>query len=71
MQQIKNIHRIDPEKKCHRQTNPLKDRQTDRQTDRHKDELMNRSDFIGPLQQGNRFDYVFQKFENKILNYLA
>ena len=32
--------------------------------------LMNRSDFIGPLQQRSRFDQVFQKFENKIFNYL-
>ena len=33
MQKIKNIHLVDPEKKCHRQTDPLTDRQTDRQTE--------------------------------------
>ena len=43
-----------------------------RQTDRQTDGETNRTDFIGPLPQGWRFDHVFYKFENKIfLNYLA
>ena len=42
-----------------------------RQTDRQTEGLMNRTDFIGPLLQKWRFDHVFQKFENKILNHLV
>ena len=43
-----------------------------RQTDRQTDGQTNRTDFIGPLPQGWRFDHVFYKFENKIfLKYLA
>ena len=39
------------------------DGQTDIWTD-------NRTDFVRPLSQGQRFDHVFQKFENKVfLNY--
>ena len=55
---MKNIHCVDPEKNVS-------------QTDRQKDGLMNRTDFIGPLLQRWRLDHAFQKFENKILNYLA
>ena len=59
----KNIHRVDPDKNVS---------QTDRQTDRQTDGLINRTDFIEPLMQRQRFDHVFQKLENKVyLNYLA
>ena len=59
-------HRVDPEKNViDRQAS----RQTSRQTD--KDGLMNSTDFIEPLLQRWRFHHVFQKFENKTLNYLA
>ena len=44
---------------------------TDGRTDRQTYGQRNRTDFIGPLPQGWRFDHVFRKFENNIfLNYL-
>ena len=59
---IKNIHLVDPEKMCHRQT----DRQTDRWT-----KEQNPFYRIPSVKMG-RFDHVFQKFENKIfLTFLA
>ena len=59
------------DKQTDRQTDKQTGRQADRQTDRQKDGLMNRTDLIGPLLQKWRFDHAFQKFENKILNYLS
>ena len=59
---IKNIHLVDPEKMCHRQT----DKQTDRWTNEQN------SFYRTPSVKMGKFDHVFQKFENKIfLNYLA
>ena len=49
---------------CHGRTN--------RQVDRKADGKTNRTDFIGPPLQRQRFDHVSRTFENKILlNYLA
>ena len=44
MQKIKNIHRVDPEKICHRQTNRQIGRQTSRQADRQTERWADEQD---------------------------